>query len=159
MLVIAGTGHRPPKIGGYQLPNPIYNYICQQTEKILIEQKPDQVLTGMAQGFDSWLAFIAIKLAIPFVAVIPFEGQEKKWPQASQTKYHKLMAKASDIAIVSSGNYSAEKMQLRNQYLVDHCHKLIAVFDGEKQGGTYNCIQYAHQQKKELIIINPKSLI
>lgn len=157
MKIIAGTGHRPPKIGGYKLPNPKYNYICQQTEKILLTEQPDKVISGMALGFDSWLANIAIKLGIPFIAAVPFEGQERAWPMESQKVFHKLLDRAAEVVIVSEGGYAAYKMQTRNTWMVDQCDKLIAIWDGSK-GGTSNCVDYAVSKNKEIIRINPSNI-
>ena len=47
--------------------------------------------------------------------------------------------------------YVANKMQLRNEYMVDNSDKVIAYFNGEKKGGTYNCIKYAESLNKEII--------
>lgn len=156
-MIIAGTGHRPPKIGGYKLPNPTYNKICQEIEKILLKLKPEKVISGMALGFDMWLANVAYKLGIPFLAAIPFEGQEKAWPASSQKTYHALLNKAVEKVIVCEGGYSSYKMQIRNEWMVDHCDTLIAVWD-ETPGGTGNCVKYAQSIEKKIIYINPKDL-
>lgn len=153
--VIAGTGHRPSSIGGYSLPNPTYNFVCQQTEKILLKEKPDKVISGMALGFDMWLANIALRLSIPLVAAVPCIGQERLWNQQSQRAYNILLNKASEVNIVSEGNYTAQKMQIRNEWMVDNSNILIAVWNGSS-GGTSNCINYAKSKNKEIIFINPK---
>jgi len=160
-MIVAFTGHRPNKLGGYNLPNPTYIHVCQQIDKQLRELNPKKVISGMALGVDQWAAYIAIKLGIPFIAAIPFEGQEKKWPDSSQKTYNRLLSKAYDIVYVSSPGYSAHKMQVRNQWMVDQCDTLIAIYDGSK-GGTGNCVEYAQSLKlfnmmpaKKIIIINP----
>lgn len=157
-MIIAGTGHRsdklPNKETGYILPNPTYNYICQQIEKILLEEKPDKVISGMALGFDQYLANVAIKLKIPLVAAVPFKGQELAWPQHSQKVFNKLLERASEIVYVSEGGYAAYKMQIRNEFMADSCDKLLACWNGSN-GGTANCINYAKSINKEIIIINP----
>jgi uncharacterized phage-like protein YoqJ len=154
-MILAGTGHRPDKIGGYKLPNPIYIKICQETEKILLELKPEKIISGFALGFDQYLANIAVKLNIPFIAAVPFEGQEKAWPQSSQKTFNRLLGFASEKVIVSEGSYAAYKMQIRNEWMCDRCDILIAVYNGDKSGGTYNCVQYAKKIGKKIIIINP----
>jgi len=156
-MIIACTGHRPPKLGGYELPNAIYNEICQKTEKILLELKPDKCISGMALGYDSYFANICIKLNIPLVAAIPFEGQEKMWPEKSKKIYQSLLQKASEKIIVCEGGYSAYKMQIRNEYLVNNSDILLACFNGSS-GGTKNCVEYARKMKKEIIIIDPSKL-
>jgi len=153
-MIFAFTGHRCPKIGGFNLPNPTYNFVCQQIEKTLQGLKPEKIISGMALGVDQWAANIAIKLNIPFIAAVPFEGQEKAWPLESQKIFHKLLSKASEIVIVSEGGYAAYKMQIRNEWMVDQCDKLIAVWDGSP-GGTGNCVKYAQNKDKEIIRINP----
>jgi uncharacterized phage-like protein YoqJ len=154
-MIIAFTGHRPNKLGSYKLPNPIYIHVCQQIEKVLKELKPEKVISGMAQGTDLWAANIAYKLNIPFIAAVPFIGQEKAWPEKSQKIYHNLLNKAIETVIVSDGGYAAYKMQARNEYMCKHCDKLIAVYNGDLSGGTFNCIQYAKSIGKEIIYINP----
>jgi len=154
-MIISGTGHRPSKIGGYKLPNPTYNYICQETEKILLQLKPEKIISGMALGYDQWLAFIAYKLGIKFMASIPFLGQEKAWPASSQKTYNKLLSKASEVVIVCEGGYEAKKMQIRNEFMVNQCDLLIGVWDGTN-GGTGNCISYAKSINKNIIIIDPR---
>jgi uncharacterized phage-like protein YoqJ len=154
-MIVAFTGHRPDKLGGYKLPNPTYIKVCQQIETELTALKPTKVISGMALGVDQWAAFIAHKLKIPFVAAIPFLNQECKWPKESQKIYHQLLKLASEQVIVSPGGYSAAKMQVRNCWMVDQCNKLIAIWDGS-EGGTGNCVNYAKSVKKEIIFIDPR---
>lgn len=156
-MIIAFTGHRPEKIGGFKLPNPTYIKICQAIDAKLKELKPEKVISGMALGIDQWAAFIAYQLDIPFIAAIPFINQESKWPLVSQQAYHKLLKLAVGQVIVSEGTYSPDKMQIRNEWMVDHCDTLIAIWDGSS-GGTANCVAYAEKVKKPIIKINPKDL-
>jgi uncharacterized phage-like protein YoqJ len=154
-MIVAFTGHRPNKLGGYKLPNKIYNYVCKEIERILIELKPSKVISGMALGIDQWAANIAINLEIPVLAAVPFKGQESAWPESSQKIFNKLIARASEVVIVSEGGYSAHKMQIRNEWMVDNCNTLIAVYNGDKSGGTFNCVTYAKSTNKDIIIIDP----
>lgn len=153
-MIVSFTGHRPDKLGGYIIPNPTYIHICQQIEKTLLEFKPEKVISGMALGIDQWAAFIATKLGIPFIAAVPFEGQEKAWPQHSQSIYNKLLGKAAEKVVVCDGGYSAHKMQLRNEWMVNNCDTLIAIWD-KTPGGTGNCVNYAQSIKKNIVFINP----
>ena len=153
-MIIAGTGHRPSKIGGFSIPNPTFNYICKTAERILIAEKPDKIITGMALGLDIWLAQIAYKLKIPFIAAVPFIGQELIWPDASQAIYKELLSKAFEVVVVSEGGYSPQKMQIRNEWMCNHSDKILAVWDGSN-GGTGNCVRYAKEIGKEIIRIDP----
>ena len=154
-MIVAFTGHRPDKLGGYKLPNDTYIRVCQRIDTALKELNPEKVITGMALGVDQWAASIAHKLGIPYLAAIPFEGQEKAWPEASQKTFRLLRKLASEEVIVSPGGYSADKMQVRNIWMVDHCDTLIAVWDGTS-GGTGNCVEYAKSVNKEIYYIDPR---
>jgi uncharacterized phage-like protein YoqJ len=154
-VIVSFSGHRPPKIGGYSTPNPTYNYIVEALRTILKELKPEKALSGMALGVDQMAAEVCIELGISFDAIIPHEGQENQWPAKARERYLKLVSVAASTEIVSEGGYAAWKMQVRNQWLVDHCDLLIAVWDGSS-GGTKNCIDYAITKKKRIIRIDPR---
>lgn len=156
-MIVSFTGHRPDKLGGYKLPNPTYISVCQKIEAALKELKPEKCISGMALGIDSWAANICIKLGIPFIAAIPFIGQEAIWPEASQKTYRLLLSKAENQHIVSEGGYSAHKLQIRNEWMVDQCDLLLAVWD-QTPGGTANCVKYAQSKNKEINYINPRDL-
>ena len=145
------------KIGGFYIPNPTYNYVYRQIKKYLLELKPEKVISGMALGTDQIFAHIATTLDIPFIAAVPFEGQEAAWNDKHQAIYHRLLKKASEVIVVSPGGYENYKMQVRNCWVVDNCDLLLGVYDGSG-GGTKNCLNYAQSIKKPTIIINPLDL-
>jgi len=154
-MIVAFSGHRPDKLGGYKLPNPTYIHVCNEIEKNLKKLNPEKVISGMALGVDQWAAYISYKLNIPFIAAIPFAGQEKAWPTKSQAIYNALLSKAHEKVIVCEGGYSSSKMQIRNEWMVDKCDILIAVWD-QSPGGTANCVKYAQSVNKEIIFIDPR---
>lgn len=158
-MIVSFTGHRPDKLPNKQIgykPNPIKDYISVELENILKELKPDRCISGMALGFDQMAALVCIKLDIPFEAAIPFLGQEKRWPFESQNEYNSILDKAVKKTIVCEGGYSAQKMQIRNEYMVDNSDIVVCCFIPETtSGGTYNCVQYAKKLKKQLYFINP----
>ena len=158
-MIISCTGHRPDKLPdkqtGYKLPNPTYKYVCQQIEKHLLELNPEKAISGFALGADQYFAHVCIKLGIPLIAAIPFKGQESKWPEKSQKLYKSLLSKASEVVIVSEGTYSAEKMQIRNRWMIDNSQLVLAIFDGTT-GGTFNCVSYAKEVGRQIITIDPR---
>ena len=156
-MIVAFTGHRPDKLGGYQIPNPTYIKVCHSITEALQELKPEKVITGMALGIDQWAAACAYRLKIPYLAAIPFEGQEKAWPQKSQDAFRLLRKLAAEEVIVSEGGYSPAKMQVRNEWMVNHCDLLIAVWDGSK-GGTGNCVEFAESIGRKIHRIDPTKL-
>mgnify|MGYP001607317068 CR=1 FL=1 len=158
-MIISFTGHRPIKLGGYKLPNTIKDKIQSYLVEIIGKLQPDKAISGMALGVDQWAAETCINLSLPFVAAVPFIGQDQVWPPESQIIYRQLSAQACEKVIVCEGGYSAEKMQIRNEWLVDICDILLAVFNqSETSGGTFNCISYASSIDKKIIIIDPSLL-
>ncbi len=158
-MILSVTGHRPDKLGSYKIPNPIYNYITSELRSVLLELKPEKVLTGMALGFDQYVAEMCVELSIPFVACVPFAGQERVWPQASKDKYNDLLKKACEVVVVSEGGYSPKKMQIRNEYMTNRCDCLVACYNGDLSGGTYNCIKHAESIGKKIIVIDPRKAV
>lgn len=152
--IVAVTGHRPDKLGGYDPENPIRVWVRDQLKKKLTELRPKYCISGMALGVDQDFARCCIELEIPFLAAVPFIGQEKKWPPESQRVYKELLAKAFQVHVVSEGQYSSAKMQKRNEWMVDNCQTLIAVWDGS-EGGTGNCVKYAGKIARVMVRIDP----
>lgn len=140
-VVHAFTGHRPDKLGGYDLrPRVILGqFAC----KWLREQKPDLVISGMALGWDQAVAIAATIVGIPFIAAVPHVGQESPWRPEQQAKYRSLLRKARKVVVVSEGGYSARKMHIRNQWMVNNCTRLVALWNGDLVGGTAGCVRYA----------------
>lgn len=142
--VVTVTGHRPDKLGGYKVPNPTYDLVVHGLVAAFEHYKPSKVIVGMALGTDQWAAEICALSNIPFIAAIPFDGFESRWPPNSKAKYHKLLSYAEATYVISPGGFEGWKMQKRNEWMVNNCHGVVAVFDGTP-GGTANCVGYAVQ--------------
>ena len=142
----AFAGHRPEKVTGSE-----GKIIVELRKEILkaIDEGYRVFLTGMSRGVDLWAADIVIELRrynkdLKLMCVIPFEGMEDQWP-VNWKKHYDLVRKQADWVQVLSDRYSPDIYQKRNQWLVDHSSRLIAVFNGEPSG-TGNTIQYAKEQ-------------
>jgi len=145
--VIAATGHRPNKLGGYDIPNLIYDIVVKGTVLAFEHYKPAYVITGMAVGFDQWVAEICFNMDIPFIAALPFRGQEGKWPAHVKSRYHWLLSKAYHTYVICEGGYESWKMQRRNEWMVASCHMMVACYNGTA-GGTQNCLAAASNAGK-----------
>lgn len=158
-VVLAMTGHRPDKLGGYHTPNPIYEAVVQGIYESFLDLRPNYVITGMALGVDQWAAELCVAMEIPFIAAVPFEGQEGKWPPRSKAKYHWLLTQAYQVYTICPGGYSPQKMQIRNEWMIRSCTNVLAVWNGTS-GGTHNCLSYAFQTKKPVSFVPlPKEII
>lgn len=152
-MILAATGHRPNKLGGYA------PHIMRATRAYalacLYETKPDVVFTGMAQGWDTAMADAALTLGIPFVACIPFKGQEDYWQPNDRRLYKALIAEAEDVEVIckrkpARQDHIVNAFHNRNELMVDSCDLLLALWDGT-ESGTAHCVRYAEKQLRPIL--------
>lgn len=159
-IKIAITGHRPDKLeNDYALTSDLVRGI----KRIILDYLQTYnigeltLISGMALGIDTLFAFIALHdLHCPLIAAVPFKGQESRWNQTARNRYNNILYNPlTTVHTVSPGEYSIEKMQARNRWMVDNCDLLISVWDGT-DGGTANCTRYAKSIERKTYRINPK---
>lgn len=95
---------------------------------------------------DIWAAQIVLKLRdegldVKLICACPYEGFERKWSQEWQKAYREILASADFVKYVCN-DYSSACFQIRNEWMIDHSARVIAVFNGEN-GGTKNTMDYA----------------
>lgn len=113
----------------------------------LIEQGFDYFISGMAQGIDTYCAEIVLDLKniypnIILECAVPCKEQTEKWEPEDKIRYKDILSQA-DKVIYLFEKYNKFCNQLRNKYMVNNSHFILAVWNGEKSGGTWNTIQYA----------------
>ena len=172
------TGPRPAHIFPQQPYDPSrrtdYQKIIEKIKEMVLELYGygySIFLSGGAQGFDQ-LAFWAVhscKREIPElknIVVRPFEGQERKWSRTglfSQKEYEKMLLSADLILTCTKLTEdtkadAAKALHYRNQVMVTLSRIVIGMGepeDWEKEkirGGTGNCLKYAKEQKKQIIV-------
>ena len=159
----AFTGHRPKSFPwGYDENAPscvLLKEVLASQISALAEQGVTDFLSGMAQGVDLWCAQIVLDLrktnpALKLHAILPCEGQERKWTASAQEHYRSILAQANEVIYVGQ-EYSRNCMLKRNRCLVDHSSILLAVYNGTYQSGTGMTVRYAQRLKREIIIIDP----
>lgn len=155
-IKVATTAHRPHKLNNeYDHIGPCSEYVRKEYRKKLISSKATIAITGMAIGGDTLFALEALDLGLKVWAAIPFDGQEKKWPRKSQDLYNKILSNPLVTSFyISEPGYANYKFQVRNEWMVDECDLLVAVYDGTT-GGTHNTVKYAEKVGKPLEFINP----
>ena len=137
------TGHRPEKLTRSE------EAIKADLEKAIrqaVAEGLDVFITGMARGVDIWAAETVLQLRnsgmpIRLMCASPFDGFERSWGEDWQRRYRTIMQSA-DHALFVCPNYSKSCFQIRNEWMVNHSNRVIAVFNGER-GGTKNTIDYA----------------
>ncbi len=128
------------------------------SKKILqcVQEGYHTFLSGMADGFDMMAAeeVVKIKLSQPhvkFVAVIPCHN----WREIS-IQEQEIFNQADNLIAIAE-RVGTKAYHARNRYLVDNASVLIcyysAVTTAQKGGGTKYTINYATQNKLEIINI------
>lgn len=187
MKIVAATGHRPSYL-------PCVNKVVDERTKredfIVIEdspwlidvntrlldwlqfENPDKILTGMALGWDMWVADAAVQLNIPYIAYVPFAGQESTWSKKDIRHYNYLLSKAEKVKICSDNHYKTivrsnfkdmsafsyavkdfyrKAFLKRDRMMVDDATQIVALWDPTvKMGGTYYTVKYAMKNKKHV---------
>lgn len=146
----AGTGHRPEILGGHTS-----EIVHRYARYILNAHQPNEVITGMALGWDTALGLACIDLGIPFISAVPFLGQESVWTKADQARYFQILGKAKEVKIVSAGGYAFHKYHTRDRWMIDNSTHVLALWNGQKMGGTYATVKYALKIKREVFNVWP----
>lgn len=147
--IFAGTGHRPDKLGGYS--DDAYDKVYDIASAALHKHQPSLVISGMALGWDTALAEAAHIIGIPFHAYVPFEGQESRWQWQAKLLYRNLLKEAAEVKICSPGGFSVAAMMKRNRDMVDACTTVLALWNGDTEGGTAKCVEYAMRKGRPII--------
>ena len=118
--------------------------------------------SGGADGVDCWAALIALELrkknpVLNLHLILPHEGQADKWSDSAQERYHSILSQADSVDYVSRKYYDGRMLD-RNHRLVDAADLLLAVYNGERRGGTSATVRYARKTGHKITILDPVSL-
>jgi len=148
MTTVAITGHRPERIPNIHMVEHALAYAFHELEV-------EKVIQGMAAGVDLLAARTAFRMNIPFISARPWAGHT---PRVAD-EYDYMMAINNAIEVVdvdpSTSYPGAWVYQKRNEWMVDNAELVIAVWDGERKGGTFNCVKYANQEERHIYCIDP----
>lgn len=159
----AFTGHRPQKLpwrGDEAAPGcvALKETLAAQIDA-LARDGYTEFLTGMAQGVDLWAAQLVLALretnpALRLHCILPCAEQSARWSAASRKQYRAVLEQADSIIFVNRANRK-DCMLERDRFLVSYASVVLAVYNGEKRGGTAATLRYARRLGRELIVIDP----
>lgn len=159
MSIIAGTGHRPDKLGGYTLP--AHLTLVGIAKAALHMTRPAKVITGCAMGWDQALGIAALELNIPLVAAIPFRGFYRRWTGPYYSIHREILLNADEVHYITHGAVTEYRdmviaLDKRNRWMVDRCTSLLSMWNGTP-GGTANCLKYAARVNKQHANLYPNN--
>lgn len=134
------TGHRPERLQGKELE------VIKWLDEKLREYQPTKAICGMASGVDQMYAELALKQRIPLAAALPYKKDWDKLHPVVQEQLHQ-----ADEVVYACEKYDKKGYYIRDCMMVDAADVVLAVWDGNKWGGTWNTIEYALSKGKEVI--------
>ncbi len=163
MKTICVTGHRPAKLPwGYRRYGEDYQkYIDELTRRI--EKYADEGVThfisGAALGVDTDFAEAVFAFRertgrdVTLECALPCPNQSLMWQDEDAARHSRLLKAADKVTVVCDRYYRGCMLE-RNMYMVDHSDIVLAVWNGEQSGGTWNTIKYARLREKRIDIIS-----
>ena len=159
MKICCVTGNRPQKFPWKYGEGKIYNkYLAEMTRQIekLIESGYTYFISGGAIGVDMDFADAVLQAKkqhrdIVLEIAVPCRNQDLKWDKADKKRYEKIL-NGADFVNVLSESYTYFCMQKRNEYMVEKADLVLAFWNGEESGGTWNTMNYAKRKVKQLLI-------
>lgn len=165
MKICCCTGHRP---NGFQFDyfkdeEKRNAYLTALQSKIVfaVEQGATQFISGMSLGVDLDFAEIILKLKAKFPITLecamPYPDYSVRWSFEDEKRNYEILKSADKVTLVSDRYFNGCLFK-RNRYMVDKSDLVIAVFNGEKKGGTFYTLSYAEKQGKHIQIIDLREL-
>ena len=150
------SGHRPEKLGASK--ETVINGLKKEIRSAIADGF-QTFISGMARGVDIWAAEIVLVLrdegaAVRLICASPYRGFESRWSRDWQERYRLVMGRADLVRFICPA-YRRDCFQRRNEWMVDHSARVIAVYNGGP-GGTRNTVEYAKQHSVPVVNISLK---
>lgn len=165
--VCAFTGHRPSKLPWrYDETDErcvVLKAVLAEQIESLVKSRFTQFLSGMAEGTDMFCSEIVLGLreknpALKLHCILPCTMQAEKWSVSSRDRYRSILEQADSVVYVSR-DYHKNCMLGRNRFMVEYASALLAVYNGTRRSGTGATVNYARQMGREIIVIDPVTLL
>ena len=110
-------------------------------------------ISGFADGADLLFAAIVAEEkqrnpALSLEAAIPYRGRMR-----TPNKEFQRLLPACDRVTVICESYIPSCYMERNRYMVNHSQRVIAVYDGRKNGGTFSTMRYASAVGRDVRVL------
>ena len=142
------TGHR-------NLPQREINYVKAALRREIDRAAADGYtcfISGFGEGVEQYFAEIVLEKkkenpALELIAVIPYRKRLDSLNENGRT--YKMLEACSEVVVVQE-EYHPSVYSRRSRYMAERSDRVIAVYDGQKKGGTVRMIRFVHLLKKEL---------
>ena len=142
------TGHQPFLLGGYD--DAAANKLKQFAYNWLNKNKPKEVVSGLAAGWDTAVADAAVMAKIPLISALAYKGQADHWPEDARSKQDQLI-KNSEYVYIHADEKEHGCYSKRDHWVLERSDVILALWSGV-DGGTARAI--AKASKMEKLVIN-----
>ncbi|RKS09522.1 hypothetical protein DFP74_5261 [Nocardiopsis sp. Huas11] len=153
MIRIGITGHRGLAPG-------LDSTIADMIAAHLAPHESDLVgLSCLADGADTVFAEAVLAAGAALEAVIPAAGYREALPEEHHRTYDRLLAQAAQVHRLPHQASTSDAHMAAGRYLVDHCDRLVAVWDGRPArgpGGTADVVAYARSLSRPVRVLWPQ---
>jgi uncharacterized phage-like protein YoqJ len=169
MQTLCFTGHR--QINGlYHGPAfvALKNHLIGVVERAITKYDVTNFISGLAMGVDTEAAEAVLYAQagdypdINLIGARPFPSMDAKWNAGTRARYAAIVANCDVVNDCFPDPYKVWKMQGRNIWMVNNSNIVVAVWNGVKKGGTWNCLEYAFSVQKKramkILVIHPTLL-
>lgn len=159
-MIVALTGHRPQRLemSDDELDNKweeirewIVKNLIQMRQTTMLEYDELHVYCGMATGSDILFGMTSVFLKAADIIPLKLHCILPCKNYNSSHKYYKDIKLLADEWIELADEFYKGCDNVRDQYMVDHCDVLLAVWDGIKSGGVWSTIRKAQKARKTII--------
>lgn len=154
-MILAGTGSRSLKMGSKAERLDVWHWILAEIDY----QRPDFIMSGMAEGFDEALAKAALTTNVPLIAALPTKDYGNYyWGRKSLTgsdrtqEFEELLQRAHSVVHVCSRLYEGgvHANFVRNGYMASEADSFL-VYKPESRG-TKDCMARITKEGKSFTI-------
>ncbi|CAM5441737.1 MULTISPECIES: hypothetical protein [Streptomyces] len=126
---------------------------------------PADLLTAvscLADGPDTWWAHLVLEAGGRLEAVVPAEEYQAGLPAEHQQTYAALLRQAARIHRTGLAESTSEAHQAGSRLMIDHCDRLVAVWDGlpaRGYGGTADAVACAREREVQVRVVWPEGAV
>ena len=148
---VAVTGHQPFLLGGYG--EDVAARLRDLASSWLRDNRPREIVSGLAAGWDTAVAEASIQEGIPLVSALAYTAQADHWPDEAKEKHAWLVGKSVQVY-----TYAQEKehgcFARRDRWVLDRGDVVLALWSGV-DGGTARAVSHADKLGKPIINLWP----